>query len=122
MENITEELEEESSLYTDYKFITKNDLENLSLTNLVGTKYLKAYMHGYFMDYKLYNKMVTISDPDAYERWKKEEVKRKMEEKKEKKIIIKRNLPKVNKELAERIMSEENEKVNVKSVIKSRKK
>lgn len=79
-------------------------------------------MHGYFMDYKLYNKMVTISDPDAYERWKKEEVKRKMEEKKEKKIIIKRNLPKVNKELAERIMSEENEKVNVKSVIKSRKK
>lgn len=122
MENITEELEEESSLYTDYKFITKNDLENLSLTNLVGTKYLKAYMHGYFMDYKLYNKMVTISDPDAYERWKKEEVKRKMEEKKEKKIIIKRNLPKVNKELAERIMSEENENVNVKSVIKSRKK
>jgi len=59
LENITEELEETKnySVYEDYKFVTATDLEQISATNLIGTKFLKSYMHGYFIDWKLYKKV-----------------------------------------------------------------
>lgn len=58
---LQEELEEQpqTTIYDDYKFLTKEDLEKLNLTNLIGTNLLRAYMHGYFIDYRLYKK-VTI--------------------------------------------------------------
>ena len=46
-----------SIVYEDYKFVTLKDLESLGLSHLVGTNLLRAYMHGYFMDIKLYNKV-----------------------------------------------------------------
>ncbi|EAX00954.1 nucleolar protein 10, isoform CRA_b [Homo sapiens] len=57
-DNLTEELEEnpESTVYDDYKFVTKKDLENLGLTHLIGSPFLRAYMHGFFMDIRLYHK------------------------------------------------------------------
>ncbi len=59
IENMTEELEESKnySVYEDYKFITATDLQQISATNLIGTKFLKSYMHGYFIDWKLYKKV-----------------------------------------------------------------
>lgn len=56
---LQEELEEQSqtTIYDDYKFLTKEDLEKLNLTNLIGTNLLRAYMHGYFIDYRLYKKV-----------------------------------------------------------------
>ena len=58
MDNITDEMEESevSSVYDDYKFITKEELDDLGLEHLVGTKLLRAYMHGYFMNVRLYRK------------------------------------------------------------------
>jgi hypothetical protein len=55
-----EEMEEnaETIIYENYKFVTKEDLERLNLTSLVGTNLLKAYMHGYFVDYGLYKKVL----------------------------------------------------------------
>lgn len=49
LDNLTEELEEnpESTVYDDYKFVTKKDLENLGLTHLIGSPFLRAYMHGF---------------------------------------------------------------------------
>lgn len=47
----------ETVIYENYKFLTKEDLERLNLTNLIGTNLLKAYMHGYFVDYGLYKKV-----------------------------------------------------------------
>lgn len=54
-----EELEEsgETTIYDDYKFLTKEDLERLNLTNLIGTNLLRAYMHGFFIDNRLYKKV-----------------------------------------------------------------
>ena len=46
-----------SAVYEDYKFVTSQDLEHLGLSHLVGTNLLKAYMHGYFMDLRLYSKV-----------------------------------------------------------------
>ena len=62
LDNLTEELEEnpESTVYDDYKFVTKKDLENLGLTHLIGSPFLRAYMHGFFMDIRLYHKVNTV--------------------------------------------------------------
>jgi ribosome biogenesis protein ENP2 len=49
----------ETVIYENYKFVTKEDLERLNLTNLIGTNLLKAYMHGYFVDYGLYKKVLS---------------------------------------------------------------
>jgi ribosome biogenesis protein ENP2 len=79
LDNLTEELEEDTTQqeYQDYKFVTRDELERyvcigqflstnppntiflhrLGVTRLVGTPYLRAYMHGYYMDYRLYSKV-----------------------------------------------------------------
>eukprot|EP01103_Thecamoeba_quadrilineata_P004973 TRINITY_DN14835_c0_g1_i1.p1 TRINITY_DN14835_c0_g1~~TRINITY_DN14835_c0_g1_i1.p1 ORF type:complete len:701 (+),score=139.88 TRINITY_DN14835_c0_g1_i1:279-2105(+) len=80
LDNLTEELEEkETSVYEDYRFVMKDELERLGLGNMVGTPFLKAYMHGYFMDAQLFKKVQSLADPDAYENYKKEKVKQKLE-------------------------------------------
>ena len=62
LENITEELEEtkDYNLYEDFKFLSMNDLQQISATNLIGTKFLKSYLNGYLMEWKLYNKVTFV--------------------------------------------------------------
>ena len=62
LDNLTEELEENpnTTIYDDYKFVTKKELENLSLAHLIGTNVLKAYMHGFFIDLRLYEKVTLV--------------------------------------------------------------
>jgi ribosome biogenesis protein ENP2 len=59
LDNLTEELEENpnTTVYDDYKFVTKKELDNLSLGHLIGSNVLKAYMHGFFIDVRLYEKV-----------------------------------------------------------------
>lgn len=59
-----EEMEEnaETIIYENYKFLTKEELERLNLTNLIGTNLLKAYMHGFFIDYGFYKKVTVKSN------------------------------------------------------------
>lgn len=33
---------------------------------------LKAYMHGYFIEMRAYHKLLSVADPFAYERYRKE--------------------------------------------------
>ncbi|KAI6174485.1 Nucleolar protein 10 [Aphelenchoides bicaudatus] len=72
LDSITEELEEsdQPAVYDDYKFLTKEQLEELGLEQLIGTNYLRAYMHGYFIDIRLYNKAKTLTQPFAFENYK----------------------------------------------------
>ena len=44
-------------MYTDYKFVPHKELEALGLSHLIGTESLRAAMHGYFMDMRLYTKV-----------------------------------------------------------------
>lgn len=57
-----EELEEggQTTIYDNYKFLTREDLEKLNLTSLIGTNLLRAYMHGFFVDYRLYKKVMSL--------------------------------------------------------------
>lgn len=59
IENITEELEQEqlAAVYDEFKFLTYEDLESLNCLNLLDTKLVKSYMHGFLMKMKLYIKL-----------------------------------------------------------------
>lgn len=74
LENVTEEMEEGSgtresgnATIANYRFVTLVELEALGLDHLVGTSVLRAYMHGFFIDMKLYEKARAIADPFAHE-------------------------------------------------------
>uniref|UniRef100_A0A673K9Z8 Nucleolar protein 10 n=1 Tax=Sinocyclocheilus rhinocerous TaxID=307959 RepID=A0A673K9Z8_9TELE len=107
LDNLTEELEEnpESTIYDDYKFVTRKDLENLGLTHLIGSPLLRAYMHGFFMDIRLYHKVKTMANPFAYEEYRKDRIRQKIEESRAQRVQLKK-LPKVNKDLAMKLMEE----------------
>lgn len=109
LENLTEELEEgaETTIYDDFKFLTKEELERLNLTNLIGTNLLRAYLHGFFIDYRLYKKAKSLADPFAYDAYIEQRKKEKLDEERANRITVKRKLPKVNRRLANQILEEE---------------
>uniref|UniRef100_A0A2K6GG04 Nucleolar protein 10 n=1 Tax=Propithecus coquereli TaxID=379532 RepID=A0A2K6GG04_PROCO len=77
----------------------------LRLTHLIGSPFLRAYMHGFFMDIRLYHKVKLMVNPFAYEEYRKDRIRQKIEE-----TRAQRKLPKVNKELALKLIEEEEEK------------
>eukprot|EP01119_Soliformovum_irregulare_P023687 TRINITY_DN8323_c0_g1_i1.p1 TRINITY_DN8323_c0_g1~~TRINITY_DN8323_c0_g1_i1.p1 ORF type:complete len:560 (-),score=139.40 TRINITY_DN8323_c0_g1_i1:282-1961(-) len=68
LDSLTEELEEDQqSVFEDYKFITREQCEQFGFANMIGTEYLKPYMHGYFIGIKLYNKLKAVTKPFEYD-------------------------------------------------------
>ncbi|RMX66217.1 hypothetical protein DD238_001255 [Peronospora effusa] len=119
LDSLTEELEEEAqaTVYDDYRFVTRAEIATFGLDHLVGTPLLKAYMHGFFMDARLYNKVKAVSEPFAYDDWRKKKLKEKVEAKQSNRITIQRRLPKINRATAERILqSDAKRKKNSKEV------
>ncbi|KAG2237362.1 hypothetical protein INT48_009490 [Thamnidium elegans] len=110
LENITEEMEENPNrdVYDDYKFITRKELTALGLEHLMGTNVLKAYMHGFFVDLRLYEKARLIANPFAYEDYRERAVKEKIEKERGSRIRAVKQLPSVNKQLAKQLMAEQN--------------
>lgn len=109
LENLTEEMEEtETTVYDNYRFVTKKQLDDLGLSGLIGTNVLRAYMHGYFIDARLYNKAQTQMQPFAYEKYKDEKIKSMIADEREESAVKKKveKLPAVNKALAARLRDE----------------
>lgn len=90
LENLTEEMEEgqkiggkasisAGAVYDNYKFVTRAELSTLNLDHLIGTSVLRAYMHGYFVDLRLYEKAKSIANPFAYEEYLEEQRRTKLE-------------------------------------------
>lgn len=106
LEGITEELEETAgqTVYEDFKFLTKKEVEALGATSLIGTPMLKAYMHGFFVEIKLYNKLRAVSNPMEYEEYRKKKIADKIAEKTQSRITAVKRLPKVNADLAKKFM------------------
>ncbi|KAK9460590.1 WD40-repeat-containing domain protein [Lipomyces oligophaga] len=106
IENVTEELEEApvTSVYDNYKFVTRKELAALGLGHLLGTNVVRSYMHGYFIDMRLYEQAKLISNPFAYEEHREREVRKKIEKERESRIRSSSKLNvKVNKSLAEKL-------------------
>lgn len=128
LENITEELEErdlkresggaagdilvrdgQETVFENYKFVSRDDLEKLGVSDLIGTPMLKAYMHGFFMDINLYNKVRAVANPFEYEEYRKKKVKERLEAKRASRIAPKSTSSKkstsVNPDLADRLQT-----------------
>ncbi|XP_061378229.1 nucleolar protein 10 [Danaus plexippus] len=112
LDNLTDEMESSASqtVYDDYKFVTKQELESLGLDHLLGTNLLRAYMHGYFVDVRLYKRAKSIADPFAFEEYKKRKIREKIEQERPSRIKVDDNLPKVNRDLASRLLDNESNK------------
>lgn len=81
LEHLTEEMEERASTKTasangnakstlnnnnnfdDMKFVDRRELTRLGLDHLLGTKLLRAYMHGFLMHRKLWEEARAIAEP-----------------------------------------------------------
>ncbi len=114
LDNLTEELEESTAniVYDDYKFVTKNDLEELGLGHLIGSDLLRAYMHGFFVDRRLHDKAKSLTNPFAFEEYRKKRIREKMEEETQSRVRPPTELlPKVNKELAKKLIDADSGKL-----------
>jgi len=98
LDSLTEELEESrtATTYDDYKFITKEELYDLGLEHLVGSTLLRAHMHGFYMDIRLYRKALSAKAPNKMESLKKDYIKSEIDKLREKRVKVESNLPAVN--------------------------
>ncbi|XBW36094.1 hypothetical protein QEN19_001670 [Hanseniaspora menglaensis] len=120
LDNITEELEEKpsQSVYSNYRFINKADVKKLSIEHLIGSKVLRSYMHGFFIDNNLYEKLCLITNPDKLKDSREKEIRKKIDQERESRI--KQTLVmedgrvdkvKVNKNLLGKLSNKRGEKV-----------
>lgn len=77
------------------RFVTRSDLTRLGLDHLLGTALLRAYMHGFFIDARLYSKASSAVQPFAYEQYRAQRVAAKLEEERQSRISVVKKLPKV---------------------------
>jgi ribosome biogenesis protein ENP2 len=124
LDSVTEELADDvqggagKGAYSDYKFVDRQELDTyvhpyflkidtdnprLGLTHLIGTPTLKPYMHGYFLSLKLYSTARLIANPQSYAEHRDRVVSDRLAAKAESRIRAKKEQPKVNKGLAERL-------------------
>ncbi|KAG0237303.1 hypothetical protein BGW42_001223 [Actinomortierella wolfii] len=109
LDNLTEELEENpvQNVYDDYKFVSRKELANLGLDHLIGSAVLKPYMHGFFIDLRLYEKARAIANPFGYQDFKEREARERLAKEAGSRIRATTKLPKVNKQLAAKLLSNE---------------
>ncbi|KAK6639948.1 hypothetical protein RUM43_008225 [Polyplax serrata] len=107
LDSLTEELEEskKNTMYDDYKFVTKKELAELGLSHLLGTALLRAYMHGYFIDIRLYKKAKSLADPFAFDKYRKQKIREKIEQDRQNRVKVSK-LPTVNRDLALKLMDD----------------
>ena len=114
LDNITEELEEAKtySLYEDYKFVTQNELDEIGGKSLIGSKMLKPYMHGYFIDWRLYKKLKQLTEPFDYQKYLIDKREHKLEKYFGERIVMNKGIkPKVNSKLLNVTIEDKNKKI-----------
>ncbi|CCE63539.1 hypothetical protein TPHA_0F00520 [Tetrapisispora phaffii CBS 4417] len=117
LDSITEELEEKpsDSVYSNYRFITRDDVKKLNIKHLVGTKVLRSYMHGFFINTELYDKVSLIANPNAYKDEREREIRKRIEKERESRIrssgAVQKPKIKINKDLVERLSEKRGDKV-----------
>lgn len=104
LENITEELEDQetrgpttsenytndSLLNNEYVFITNDQVDQLNINHLKGTKNLISYLHGYYMPVKVYSNIKSVMNKNSFADIKKKMIQKEMEEKQKMRIPEKR--------------------------------
>ena len=85
--------------------MTREELDRVGLASLVGTPMLRSYMHGFFVDNRLYGKAAALAAPFTYAAFREAKVKEKLEAERASRIAPKKRLPRVNADLAARVLS-----------------
>ncbi|EDO16977.1 hypothetical protein Kpol_1041p35 [Vanderwaltozyma polyspora DSM 70294] len=117
LDSITEELEEKpnDSVYSNYRFITRDDVKKLNIQHLIGSKVLRPYMHGFFINTELYDKVSLITNPNAYKDEREREIRKRIEKERESRIrtagAVQKPKIKVNKTLVDRLSEKRGDKV-----------
>lgn len=103
LDSITEELEEKpiSSVFENYKFVTRPELRKLGLDHLIGTNVVKSYMHGYFIDQRLYDEARLIANPFEAHDHREREIRKRIEKDRQSRIRTVGQGVKVNKRYTE---------------------
>lgn len=62
LESLTEELQEKpSSIFEDYRFVTKDELEGLHMDALPKSDKVRPWMHGYFVEAGMYHQITSLA-------------------------------------------------------------
>ncbi|XP_034591477.1 uncharacterized protein [Setaria viridis] len=107
LDNLTEEMEEKSDsrVYDEYKFLTKEEMERLNLTQYIGTNAVRVHLHGFIVRYELYKKAAAA--PVDYKALREQMTKKKIEEKQKSRITRVVRIPKVNRQIFDSIIEDE---------------
>lgn len=111
LDSLTEELEESrtATVYDDYKFVTKEELYDLGLEHLIGSALLRAHMHGYYMDVRLYRKAVSAKAPNRMDSLKRDLIRTEIDKQRAKRVQLQASLPTVNRDLFIKLKSDQME-------------
>ncbi|SGZ50086.1 CIC11C00000001150 [Sungouiella intermedia] len=118
LDNITEELEEKptDTVYSNFRFITRDEVAKLNLTHLIGSNVMRSYMHGYFINNELYDKVNLIANPNSYKDQREREIRKKIEQERESRIrstgAVTKYKIKVNQDLASKLQDKLEDVVN----------
>lgn len=77
------------------RFVTKEDMERLGLAEMIGSKAVRAYMHGFFLPDRLWRAARERSQPFDYEEYRKRAVEEKLAAQRANRITLLKKLPKV---------------------------
>ena len=105
LENVTEEMEEtqKDNVYDEFRFLTIEDLEKINGSHLLGSKFLKSYMHGFIIKAKLHDKLKAESKPFDLEEYKQKKTEEKLDKQLGNSIYVKtKRGPAINKKFIER--------------------
>ncbi|KPI39519.1 Ribosome biogenesis protein ENP2 [Cyphellophora attinorum] len=96
-------------VYENHKFLTESQLRTLNIDHLIGkTNLLRPYMHGYFVDQKLYDEARLITNPTSWEEERAKRVQQKIDKERESRIRGKKKIEaKVNRKMVEKILDRE---------------
>ena len=105
LDGLTEELEDApvstASYFEDYIFVSRDQLEQLGGESLIGSSLVKAYMHGFWMDQRLYKKLSASSSPFLLEEYKSKKIADAVDTERGMRVPLKKKVTRVNSGLAD---------------------
>jgi len=124
LDSMTEELEENQNeqMFDDFQFLTRDTLEQLGAEDLIGSSFLKPYLHGFFMEVKLFSKLKAASEPFAYEEYRKKKIQEKVAEKKKMRVTPRKPKVAVNTALHQKLANDQGEEAEDGAVLSEKSK
>lgn len=77
------------------RFVTRAEVASLGLGHLVGTPLLRAYMHGFFLHQRLWQRAQALAQPLAPSALRQQRIAERLEKERASRITLTKKLPKV---------------------------